>query len=43
MALVRVLNTLDDRHAAVLAFVDRLPARLRAGLRRRLRQPPRDS
>jgi predicted transcriptional regulator len=43
MALQRVLDSLDDPHAAVLAFVDRLPARLRAGLRRRQRQPPRDS
>ncbi|WP_157937088.1 BlaI/MecI/CopY family transcriptional regulator [Geodermatophilus chilensis] len=43
MALQRVLDSLDDPHAAVVAFVDRLPARLRAGLRRRQHQPPRDS
>ncbi len=43
MTLQRVLDTLDDPHAAVLAFVDRVPARLRAGLRRRQHQPPRDS
>ncbi len=40
MALQRVLDSLDDPNTAVVAFVDRLLARLRADLRRRLRQPP---
>ncbi len=43
VALQRILDTLDDPQAAVLAFADRLPAGLRTGLRRRLRQPPRSS
>lgn len=35
-ALERVLGTLDDPSDALLAFIDRLPARTRRGLTRRL-------